>query len=121
MQNDVPGGEFPRFVYASVIACFAWLLLTAWISFGRNTETDLDLAVAMVITFVLAMLPLLVRTTANRHMSGLPHRYKHFATSQVDTGSGRLSGGEAWIQMILPPAALALAATLIGLVHLLVG
>ena len=43
-----------------------------------------------------------------------PGIWKQFLSSHVDIATGTLSGQEPWLQVVLIPLTLALAATLIG-------
>src|SRR5262245_2662758 len=46
----IPGSEFPRAVYVSVIAAFAWMLAACWLAFGTNGGgTGLDLVMVTVL------------------------------------------------------------------------
>jgi hypothetical protein len=58
--------------------------------------------------------------TALRDAAPAPANMAEFLKSQVDTWTGAMPAGEAWLEMLLIPAALALAATLIGFVYLFV-
>jgi hypothetical protein len=119
MTRDLPGGELPSPVYRSIVLAFAWMLLASWIAFASGAETDLVLTVAAVLFAVFLGLPLLIHATAAHHTEAKPETLQHFLTSSVDTATGPLSGREAWLEIALIPAALALAATLIGLVFIL--
>jgi hypothetical protein len=41
---SIPGAEFPKAVYRSVVIAFAWIMAASWLAFGRPTGTNLDLA-----------------------------------------------------------------------------
>ncbi len=117
--GTIPGDEFPPVVYRSVGLAFAWMLAAAWLAFGSASGTDLDLALATVLFTVFLALPVLLYRTARnrlpRNGSEGPHpAAKQFLSSRVDIATGTLSGREAWLQVILIPAGLALAATIIG-------
>ena len=113
--ESVPGDEFPTAVYRSIVIAFAWMMVAAWLAFGGTSGTNLDLAVATVLFAVFLALPILMhRTAANRvghepQLSG-----QRFWSSQVNIATGTLSGREAWLEVLMIPIALALAATLIG-------
>ena len=113
--NSVPGDEFPTAVYRSIVIAFAWMMIAAWLAFGGTSGTDLDLAVATVLFIVFLALPIIThRTTANRRGHDRRPTPQSFRSSQVDIATGTLSGREAWLEVLLIPIALALAATLIG-------
>jgi hypothetical protein len=119
--SAIPGIEMPRAVYVSVAAAFGLMLAFAWLFFASGTETDFDLAMAGALITVFFALPLLVYVTATHHLAANTRRLEEFLASEVDTATGPLRGSEAWLQVLLIPAALALAAALIGAVHAIVG
>jgi hypothetical protein len=45
---------------------------------------------------------------------------EEFLATPVDTATERLSGAQAWIQILIVPVSVAIAATLIGIVYLIV-
>ena len=116
----VPGAEFPVAVYVSVFAAFIWVVVAAWIAFANDTDTDLALGMAVVLTVVFFALPVLIRLTANSHANTTGDGKQDFLASPVETATGTLTGASAWLQIVLIPAALALAATLIGATAVLV-
>ena len=116
IETTVPGDEFPVVVYQSIVIAFAWMMIAAWLAFGGATGTDLDLAIATVLCTVFLAIPIIMHRTACNRLQR-PHSVsKQFLSSRVDIATGSISGAEAWLQVILIPAALALAATLIGVV-----
>ena len=117
--GTVPGSEFPPSVYVSVFVAFAWILLASWVAFAGEGDADLALSFVIVLTLVFFALPFLVYLTA-RHRSSARTLQGDFLSTPVDTWTGTLTGASAWLQILLIPAALALAATLIGATNLLV-
>jgi hypothetical protein len=118
--GSVPGAEFPAFVYMSVLAAFAWILLASWLAFARGADADLALAVAIVLGIVFFALPIIVRRVAVAHSRPEREPAEDFLSAPVETATGPLPGASAWLQVLLIPLALALAATLIGAVSVLV-
>jgi hypothetical protein len=116
----VPGAEFPVAVYVSVFAAFAWIVLASWLAFANDADADLSLGIAAVLTVVFFALPVLIRLTAMTHPRARHEKAHNFLASRVEIATGTLSGSSAWLQVVLIPAALALAATLIGAISLLV-
>ena len=116
---SLPGDEFPPAVYRSVVIAFGWMMLSAWLAFGGTTGTDLDLAVATVLCAVFLALPILMHRSASSRLDRSSQGVGLFLASRVDTWTGLIPGREAWLQVILIPAGLALAATLIGGVFVL--
>ena len=116
----VPGAEFPSFVYVSVLAAFAWILLASWLAFAHDMDAALSLAMAIVLGIVFFGLPLVIHHVATTRARAKPIITHDFLSAPVDTATGQLRGSSAWLQVLLIPFALALAATLIGAVFLLV-
>jgi hypothetical protein len=114
-HDSVPGDEFPVAIYRSIVIAFAWMMAAAWLAFGGAGGTDLDLAVATVLFVVFLALPIIMHRTASNRHDHEPHPApQRFRSSQIEIATGTLSGREAWLEVLLIPTALALAATLIG-------
>lgn len=118
--GSVPGAEFPPSVYVSVFAAFAWILVASWLAFAHAGDADLALGFAAVLAIVFFALPVLVRLTALSHARKRQGLRGDFLASRVETATGHLSGASAWLQVLIIPLALALAATLIGATSVLV-
>jgi hypothetical protein len=102
------------------LAAFAFIIVASWIAFGDSDDADLALALATVLTIVFFALPILVRRTAAARSRDKPQALDAFLGSHVETATGRLRGGEAWLQILTIPLALVLAAVMIGAAYLLV-
>jgi hypothetical protein len=118
--GSVPGTEFPVAVYVSVFAAFAWILVASWLAFANGDDADLALGFAAVLTIVFFALPVIVRLTAAAHSREPQGTRNDFLSSRVETATGSLTGASAWLQVLIIPVALALAATLIGVTSVLV-
>jgi hypothetical protein len=116
----VPGGEFPTFVYISVLAAFGWIMLASWLAFADNTDAVLALGIASVLALVFFALPIVMRHTAVAFSHRKPHSPREFLSAPFETATGPLSGASAWLQVLIIPLALALAATLFGIANVLV-
>ena len=112
--GSIPGDEFPTAVYRTVVFAFVWMMLAAWLAFGGAAGTDLDLAIATVLFTVFLGIPILLYRTARNRLQRTNQNSGQFLESHVDIATGPISGAEAWLEVILIPMALALAATLIG-------
>ena len=95
-------------------------MLASWLAFAGDTDTDLALGIAVVLGIVFFALPIIVRRVAVAHSHPKRERAHDFLAAPVETATGPLPGSSAWLQVLLVPLALALAATLIGAVNLLV-
>jgi hypothetical protein len=118
--DAVPGAEFPTFVYISVLAAFAWIMLASWVAFAGDMDAALALGIAIVLAIVFFALPVIIRQVAVANSGNSPKETDDFLSAPIETATGPLRGSSAWLQVLLIPLALALAATLIGAVHVLV-
>lgn len=114
----VPGAEFPGFVYVSVLAAFAWIMLASWLAFARDTDAALALGIAVILAVVFFALPIIIRHAAVACSPPRPDTPHEFLATPVETATGPLPAASAWLQVLIIPLALALAATLIGAVSL---
>jgi hypothetical protein len=114
--SRVPGAEFPAVVYLSVVAAFGWILLTSWLAFGRDADADLGLAIASVLGIVFFALPIIMYRTAAARFATPRKQLEEFLRSQVQTATGTLTGSQVWLQVLMIPLTLALAAIAIGTV-----
>lgn len=120
-MHDVPGSEVPRGIYRLVWFAFAWMVFAAWVGFGRTDGTNLDLTFVSIIVLVLSALPMLARKTAQRHETDFEPVPSGNDEAGLETASGKLPNGEVYLQILLIPFALAIAATAFALVYLLEG
>lgn len=119
MRHEIPGSEIPRGIYRVAWFSFLWMLFAAWIGFGHALGTNVDLLVVTIIVSVLSLLPMLVRRTARRHRTDFEAAPRGGDAVSLETATGRLGSGEAYLQILLIPVALAIAATAFSLVYLL--
>lgn len=117
--GTVPGAEFPTFVYVSVLAAFAWIMLASWLAFAGDMDAALALGIAVVLGIVFFALPIIIRQVAVANTHNRPKMTDDFLAAPVETATGPLPGSSAWLQVLLIPLALALAATLIGAAYVL--
>jgi hypothetical protein len=118
--GTIPGNELPAAVYISVFVAFMWVLIASWIAFAREADANLLLGVAVVLAIVFFALPVLVHRVAKSRCEAAPDEHRDFLSCRVETATGPLAGSSAWLQVVLIPASLALAATLIGVTALVV-
>ncbi len=116
----IPGTDFNAAVYRSVLAAYAWMLLAAWIAFGRAGHIDFILAIVTIFLIIFFGIPAVMVGTGIRRTRGQQRRDRKFPGTQVDTATGPLPASEAWVQILIIPLSLALAATLIGLVNIVI-
>jgi hypothetical protein len=112
------GGEVPRGVYGVVLGSYAWLLVIAWIIFGGSVETDLALVVVATICVMLLAIPVVASRMAFNHSIHPRFRRKRVRSTHLGTATGELAAREAYLQILIIPITLALAATLFAIVYL---
>jgi hypothetical protein len=116
----LPGAEFPTALYASVAGAFAWMFGFSWLAFGMTGgAVDLDLTMVSVLATVFLAIPFAMHHSASTRFASVPKRTAAFLQTPIDTYTGPMPPGQAWLEVLLIPAALALAATLIGTVYML--
>lgn len=116
---EIPGHEFPTVVYLSIIGAFAWMLAIAWIAFASADGTDLDLGMVTMLALMFFGIPLAMHHTSLRSTHEVPMRVRQFMRTSFDTYTGTMPAAQAWIEVAIIPVALALAATVFGLVYIL--
>jgi len=119
-HGRLPGVEFPKAVYRSVVAAFGFILLASWAAFGGGEDSDLALGFASVLTIVFFAVPIIMRKTAAAHSDDKLTALPEFLRSPVEIATGTLIGAEAWLQVLIIPLALAFAAAAIGAVYVIV-
>jgi len=117
--GQVPGEELPAAIYVSVLLSFVGLLAAAWLLFDRSEEIGLDLIIATVLFTAMLGLPLLLCRMVSRQTRAHGRR-SGTAPMHIEIYTGTLSSGEAWLQILLIPLAMAFAAVAIGVVSLMV-
>jgi hypothetical protein len=83
-------------------------------------DAVLALAIAVVLAVVFFALPIIIRQVAAANSPARRDMPRDFLASRVEIATGPLRGSSAWLQVLLIPLALALAATLIGAACVLV-
>jgi hypothetical protein len=115
-----PGLELHPKVYGSVLLSTVVFVVSSWLAFGKDGETDYLLLIVALVFAIFAALPTLIFLTGRRAARGggdarQRQSLDEFMESRVETGSGQLAGRQAWLQIAVIPLSLALAAILIGL------
>ena len=106
---------------AAALAAYAWFIMIAWIAFGRGYAA-LDLVVVVLISVVLLGL-LAGGAMMSRNMT--PDRettrtFAQFVNGRVDIETGRVSGRDALVQIVVMPILLAIGGTVIAAVWIIV-
>lgn len=120
VQGPTLGRELPVGVYLAIVGAYAWILLVAWFAFDRGTEAGLNLGIVSVILVLLLGLPAIIFHLAWTRLNATSPDTRNAYWADLDTATGALPPREAWVQILIIPGALAIAAALIGAVYLIV-
>lgn len=121
--GSLPGEEFPLAIYGTIVLAYCWMLGATWLAFGGgggDARTNLVLAIATLLVAIFIAIPILACRTATSHLAisstveSKRVELAQFLDSRIETEAGTLSGWETWLQVILIPVALAVAASFIG-------
>ncbi len=115
------GSELPRSVYRWIVAFYGWVLLVAWLAYGRGTESDWNLSVALIICGMMLGIPAIIRHVSFHHQQERPGGFGDFLGSEFEVAGDHMTGREAVVQILVIPASLAILATAIALVFVAVG
>jgi hypothetical protein len=114
LESRRAGAELPAGIYRTVAVAYAWMLLVAWLDFSGTVEASWLASVAIIIGIVLLGIPFLLRRTNRAVTRESQPDLDEFLHSDLETATGRVPGWEAYLQIIMIPLCLALAATAIG-------
>jgi hypothetical protein len=111
-------------VYRSIIALTAWLVLSIWIFFDRGAYVGLTLAMITVFFVIAVGIPILIWKTWQHNAPAEDtlepaESFAAWASQSFATWTGRLSGREAAMQILLPIAAVSIGMFVFGLVFYL--
>jgi hypothetical protein len=118
-----PRATLPRFVYVSIFAVSAWMLMAIWAAFGGREHTAFLLVIVTLFAlffFILFSLPVIIGRARKRKTKEQEQGVDEFLATPVDTATERLSGAQPWIQILIVPVSVAITATLVGIVYLIV-
>jgi len=113
--------ELHPLVYRSIVGLTIWLVLSVWALFSRGVYVGLTLSVITLFFVVLVGIPVILWLTWRHNTEPDTRRVEPFAewTSHAfETWTGRVSGLEASMQILLPIAAVAIGMTIFGLVFI---
>jgi len=111
-------------VYRTIIALTVSLVLSAWTFFNRGAYAELILAVVTLFFAIAVGIPLLIGKTWQHNAPPPETRTRSesfgaWASQDFATWTGRLSGREAAMQILLPIAAVSISMFVFGLVFYL--
>ena len=120
-RPDTASDELHPLVYRSIVGLTIWLVLSAWALFSRGDYAGLILSVITLFFLVLVGIPLILWVTWRHNSDPASRRVEPFvewASHAFETWTGRVSGLEASMQILLPIAAVAIGMTIFGLVFM---
>lgn len=120
-HNRPANDELHPLVYRSIVGLTIWLVISIWALFSRGTYEGLTLSVITLFFLVLVGIPLILWLTWRHNTEPDTRRVEPFAewaSHTFETWTGRVSGLEASMQILLPIAAVAIGMTIFGLVFM---
>jgi hypothetical protein len=123
VRDNRPNDELHPLIYQSLIGLTIWLVLSAWGLFSRGAYEGLTLSVITLFFVILVGIPVLLWLTWRRNIDpNEQHTYTapfgEWISRPFVTWTGRISGREAAVQILLPIAAVAFGMTIFGLAFL---
>jgi len=108
-------------VYRAIIGLTIWLVLSVWVFFDRGAYVGLTLAMITVFFIIVTGIPLLIWKTWQhngpaKETRTLAESFRAWAAEDFSTWTGKLSGREAAMQILLPLAAVSIGMFVFGLV-----
>jgi hypothetical protein len=113
-----------RWVYGAIGGLGLLYLLAAWVGFGGIPYTDYLLFIVSLFIIGSIALPLAAssfRGGGKKALSPEDESLAEWARGDVDTATGRVSGGTAIVEILLPIGAIAIGMTLFAIVALAMG
>jgi hypothetical protein len=124
-NRPVTAGLHPV-IYRAIIGLCVWLVCSVW-GFAGPGYSGLALTVVSLFVAVAVLLPAVLwrisrRDPRQRAERAVPSRITEWLSADFDAWTGRVSGAEAAVQVLLPVAAVAFGMSSFALVlHLTVG
>ncbi len=119
--NHPINDELHPLVYKAMVGLVLWIVASIWLLFGGGAYVGLILAMITVFFVIVTGIPTLIWLTWRRRAAhpdeGPKESYRLWASEQFRSWTGRLSGGAAATQILLPLAAVAFGMTIFGLVY----
>jgi hypothetical protein len=117
---DTPSGFHPL-VYKAAIGLVALFVVGAWVTFDRQNNIELPLAILSVLLFVAVLLPHLLwrtwRTGQARPATLTSNKgFRKWMKGSTEVWQSRLRNSDAAIDMLLPLAGAALGLIALGIV-----
>lgn len=117
---DTPSGFHPL-VYKAAIGLVALFVVAAWVTFDRQNDIELPLAILSVLLFVAVLLPYLLwriwRTGQDQPPTLTSNKgFRKWMKGSTQVWQSKLRSSDAAIDMLLPLAAVALGLVALGIV-----
>jgi hypothetical protein len=119
-HNRPVSDDLHPLVYKAMAGLALWFALSAWVFFGDVSYTSLALAVVSLFLFITVAIPFALwlawqgSSVSGSHENN--HKFRDWAAGEFETWQGRVGGGEAALQILLPLMAVAFGLTVFGLV-----
>lgn len=119
--DHAPQENLHPIVYRLIIGLAAWLVLSIWLLFDRGSYVGVNLAVITTFFLVVVGIPVIIaftwrRNSGVRDRSEDAMRFREWLACEFTTRTGKLSGMETAIQILLPIVAVSVGMTIFGLV-----
>lgn len=109
----------PR-VYGLIAGLAVWLVLSVWILFSGVSSTDYLLAIVGGFILVVVAFQFILSRVRGRQAGETRPSYRRWKSLNFETWTGRLTGSQAAVEILLPIAAVAFGMTAFGIVlHLI--
>jgi hypothetical protein len=125
-RNQPVHDELHPHVYRAIVGLSIWFVLSVWLLFDRGAHAYVGVTFAVVTAFFLiaVALPAILALTWWRNSPADEHgpateRFREWAACEFATWTGRVSGTEAAMQILLPIAAVCIGIMIFGLVFAL--
>jgi len=123
LGNRPSSDELHPFVYRSMIGLTMWFVLSIWVLFSRGAYEGLTLSVITLFFLILVGIPVILWLTWRRNSDsdeqhGYVAPFREWSSQQFETWTGRITGREASVQILLPISAVAIGMTVFGLAFL---
>jgi hypothetical protein len=120
-RSNLPASQgLPRQMYWIIVGLAVWLVASVW-GFAGSRYAGLALTVVSLFIGLVVTLPLLLGLIAHRHRARGDHAEADtlgdWLGRDFEDHTGRMSGVDAAIQIILPLAAVAIGMTIFAVVH----
>lgn len=121
-HNQPIHDAFHPAIYRTIVALTIWLVFSIWFFFDSGAYVVLTLAMITVFFFIVTMIPIMIwlnwrKNAPPDEVAETTGTLREWASQEVATWTGALSGRAAAIQTLLPIAAVSIGMTVFGIVY----